>query len=166
MGMNKNDFDCLAVKFTLMEGRGEWNEKSFTRYSMIMSDLWDQISEIADLNKDGAVTVEEFQTSLKNVCQGKDYDDLPSSFKQWIVAMFNTIDTDGDGYIGIEEFRYDCVNRQAVSDLKELDKAFTRISENGGVTRTRYQQLFAQFLGDTDPQSDGCFLFGPLPLRD
>ena len=66
--MNKNDFDCLAVKFTLMEGRGEWNEKrfglllqlnkieiisifSFTRYSMIMSDLWDQISEIADLNK-------------------------------------------------------------------------------------------------------------------
>ena len=24
---------------------------SFTRYSMIMSDLWDQISEIADLNK-------------------------------------------------------------------------------------------------------------------
>ena len=41
------------------------------------------------------MTVEEFQTSLKNVCQGKDYDDLPSSFKQWIVAMFNTIDTDG-----------------------------------------------------------------------
>ena len=46
--------------------------------------------------QDGAVTVEEFQSSLKNVCQGKDYDDLPSSFKQWIVAMFNTIDTDGN----------------------------------------------------------------------
>ena len=41
----------------------------------------------------------------------------------------------GDGFIGIEEFRYDCVNRQAISDLKELDKAFTTISENGGVTR-------------------------------
>ena len=71
--LNKNDFDCLAVKFTVLEGRGEWNEKrfefnfyqqisvilrfqwdicfSFTRYSMIMSDLWDQISDIADLNK-------------------------------------------------------------------------------------------------------------------
>ena len=46
--------------------------------------------------QDGAVTVEEFQSSLKNVCQDKDYDDLPSSFKQWIVAMFNTIDTDGN----------------------------------------------------------------------
>ena len=41
------------------------------------------------------MTIEEFQTSVKNVCQGKEYDDLPSSFKQWIVAMFNTIDTDG-----------------------------------------------------------------------
>ena len=28
--MNKNDFDCLAVKFTVMEGRGEWNEKRST----------------------------------------------------------------------------------------------------------------------------------------
>jgi len=162
--LNKNDFDCLAVKFTVMEGRGEWSEKSFTRYSMIMCDLWDQISEIADLNKDGAVTIEEFQTSLKNVCQGKEYDDLPSSFKQWIVAMFNTIDTDGDGFIGLDEYRYDCVNRQAVTQLQDLDKAFKKIAENGGVTRTRYQQLFAQFLGDTDPTCDGCFLFGPLPL--
>ena len=25
--LNKNDFDCLAVKFTAMEGRGTWNEK-------------------------------------------------------------------------------------------------------------------------------------------
>ena len=70
--LNKNDFDCLAVKFTVMEGRGEWSDKrwrftshlffmqckisdnklfSFSRYSMIMSDLWDQIAEIADLNK-------------------------------------------------------------------------------------------------------------------
>ena len=27
--MNKNDFDCLAVKFTVMEGRGQWNDKRF-----------------------------------------------------------------------------------------------------------------------------------------
>ena len=63
---------------------------------MIMSDLWDMIADVADLNKDGAVTVEEFQISLKSVCQGKEYDDLPSAFKQWIVAIFNTIDTDGE----------------------------------------------------------------------
>ena len=37
--LNKNDFDCLAVKFTVMEGRGEWTEKSFTQYSMIMRSI-------------------------------------------------------------------------------------------------------------------------------
>ena len=41
------------------------------------------------------MTIEEFQSALKNVSQGKEYDELPSTFKQWIVAMFNTIDTDG-----------------------------------------------------------------------
>jgi len=162
--LNKNDFDCLAVKFTIMEGKGEWSKKSFTRYTVIMSDLWDQIAEVADLNKDGAVTVEEFQTAVQSVCLDKEYDDLPSAFKQFITAMFNTIDTDGDGFIGLEEYRYDCVTRQAVTSVEDIDKAFSKISESGGLTRTRYQQLFAQYLGDTDKDSQGCFLFGPLPV--
>ena len=42
------------------------------------------------------MTVEEFQAAIKSVCIGKDYDDLPSAFKQFITAMFNTIDTDGE----------------------------------------------------------------------
>ena len=72
----------------------------------------------------------------------------------------------GDGFVGLEEYRYDCVTRQAVSSIDDIDKAFHRISESGGVTRTRYQQLFARYLhlGDTDKNSQGCFLFGPLPL--
>ena len=70
----------------------------------------------------------------------------------------------GDGFIGLEEYRYDCVTRQAVSSVSDIDKAFGVISESGGVTRTRYQQLFAQYLGDTDNTYHGCFLFGPLPL--
>ena len=42
------------------------------------------------------MTVDEFQSALKSVCLGKEYDDLPSAFKQFITAMFNTIDTDGE----------------------------------------------------------------------
>ena len=41
----------------------------------------------------------------------------------------------GDGFIGLDEYRYDCVNRQAVTQLQDLDKAFKKIAENGGVTR-------------------------------
>ena len=68
-----------------------------------------------------------------------------------------------DGFIGLEEYRYDCVTRQAVTSVDDIDKAFAKISESGGVTRTRYQQLFAEYLGDTDTSSPGCALFGPLP---
>lgn len=56
--------------------------------------------------------------------------------------MLSPIDTNmvlgsysGDGFIGLEEYRYDCVNRQAVTNIKDLDKAFKKISENGGITR-------------------------------
>ena len=30
--LNKNDFDCLAVKFTVMEGRGEWSDKRLPQF--------------------------------------------------------------------------------------------------------------------------------------
>ena len=41
--MNKNDFDCLAVKFTVMEGRGEWNEK---RFGLVCHQLNKKVGEI------------------------------------------------------------------------------------------------------------------------
>ena len=78
--------------------------------------------------------------------------------------IFNANYSAGDGFIGLEEYRYDCVTRQAVTSVEDIDKAFSKISESGGLTRTRYQQLFAQYLGDTDKDSQGCFLFGPLPV--
>ena len=65
----------------------------------------------------------------------------------------------GDGFVGLEEYRYDCVNRQAVASIDDIDKAFDRISESGGVTRTRYQQLFAQYLGDTNKDASFLVLF-------
>lgn len=61
--------------------------------------------------------------------------------------MFNTIDADGDGFIGLEEFRYDVVNRQPVHSIEEVDRAFEKISDGGGVTRAQYENMFARYLG-------------------
>ena len=29
--LNQHDFDCLAVKFTLLEGRGQWNKARYKK---------------------------------------------------------------------------------------------------------------------------------------
>ena len=48
--MRKGLVSAVAVAATKLD-KIKIPISSFTRYSMIMSDLWDQISEIADLNK-------------------------------------------------------------------------------------------------------------------
>lgn len=37
------------------------------------------------------------------------------------------IDINADGILGIEEFRYDCVQRMVVDDIKVIDDAFNTL---------------------------------------
>ena len=38
--LNQHDFDCLAVKFTLLEGRGQWNKARYKKSKVkVISDL-------------------------------------------------------------------------------------------------------------------------------
>ena len=41
--LNQHDFDCLAVKFTLLEGRGQWNKARYKKTKQ--SDLWPKYSK-------------------------------------------------------------------------------------------------------------------------
>lgn len=49
--LDKRDFDCLAVRNTIIEGKGEWSEERYASNSKVMADLWEQIAELADFNK-------------------------------------------------------------------------------------------------------------------
>ena len=79
--------------------------------------------------------------------------------------MFNTIDADGDGFIGLEEFRYDVVNRQPVHSIEEVDRAFEKISDGGGVTRAQYENMFARYLGSQVRGYMRIFNYNILPYR-
>merc|ERR1712168_1101760 len=161
--LDKTDFECLAVKNTIMEGKGAWDASSYNKNKGVMINLWDQIAEIADFDKNGEVDSDEFMRGVETACKGKSYNELPEAFKFFIEAQFRTIDVDGDGSIGLEEFRYDCVSRMAYSNVEVLDEAFKKVSEAGSLTFARYKDLYAQFLGNPD---EGCIarnLFGPLP---
>lgn len=165
--LDKNDFECLAVRNTVIEGKGEWNDATFKKNQEVMANLWNEIAELADFNKDGEVSAEEFKKGIELSCKGKAFADLPAAFKFFIDAQFRTIDVDGDGSVGITEYRVDCVNRMAYTNIKDLDDAYNKLLNDddkkaGGITLARYQELYAQFIGNPDESNPAVNLFGPL----
>jgi len=167
--LDKNDFECLAVRNTVIEGKGDWNEATFKKNQEVMANLWNEIAELADFNKDGEVSTEEFTKGIELSCKGKAFADLPSAFKFFIDSQFRTIDVDGDGSVGLTEFRVDCVNRMAYKNIADLDAAYNKLLNDedkkvGGITLARYQELYAQFIGNPDESCPAVNLFGPLEV--
>jgi len=169
--LDKNDFECLAVRNTIIESKGKWDDAKFAKNKEVMANLWNEIAELADFNKDGEVSVEEFKKGISASCKDKAYKDFPTAFKFFIDSSFRTIDIDGDGAVGLEEFRFDCVNRNAYRTVDELNQAYEKLlteddKKKGGITLERYQELYAQFIGNPDESCSACYLFGPLTVLD
>jgi len=167
--LDKNDFECLAVRNTVIETKGKWCENVYKKNQEIMANLWNEIADLADFNKDGEVSVEEFKKGIEMSCKGKNYADFPQAFKFFIDSSFRTIDVDGDGSVGLDEYRSDCVKRMAYKSIQELDAAYEKLlteadKKAGGITLERYQELYAHFIGNPDETCNGCFLFGPLEI--
>merc|ERR1712038_185502 len=167
--LDKSDFECLAVRNTVIEGKGNWDEAVFKKNQEVMANLWNEIAELADFNKDGEVSADEFMKAIEANCERKSFAEFPPAFKAFITGVFKAIDVDGDGSVGLTEFRVDCVNRMAYKDIKDLDAAYEKLLNDddkkaGGITLARYQELYAQFIGNPDETCNACYLFGPLQV--
>jgi len=167
--LDKNDFECLALRNTLIEGRGEWFEDKYAANQKIMANLWNEIAELADFNKDGEVSDDEFKQAVQKNCSGKPYDQFPNAFKAFIANQFKTIDVNGDGMVGVDEYRLDCISRSAFSSIQEIDDAYNKLcteddKKAGGINIARYQELYAQFISNPDEGCNAVYLFGPLKV--
>jgi len=167
--LDKRDFDCLALKVTVIEGKGEWDQNAYEANKAIMDALWLEIAELADFNKDQEVSVEEFKAAIKQHCSGKGFSEFPSAFRGFIANDFKTMDINGDGFVGIDEFRLSVVSRTAVADIKLIDDSYNSlVSEEdkaaGGISLKRYQDLYADFISNPDENSPSRHLFGPLSI--
>ena len=58
--LDQNDFECLAVRNTVIETKGKWCENVFKKNQEIMANLWNEIAELADFNKVSAHIVLTF----------------------------------------------------------------------------------------------------------
>jgi Ca2+-binding EF-hand superfamily protein len=166
-----NDFESMALKYTIVEGKGAYNAEVHNTNKKIMHDLWHEMAELADYNKDGNVTVEEFKQGVQTVCVGKKFEQFPQSLKHAINCKFHATDLNGDGKVSLEEYRMDCVNRSAFQDIQEIDDCFNKLvtdedKAKGGITKDRYQELYAQFIGSAEGDVPGSYLFGPLTVYE
>uniref|UniRef100_A0A182MS55 EF-hand domain-containing protein n=1 Tax=Anopheles culicifacies TaxID=139723 RepID=A0A182MS55_9DIPT len=77
--LDNNDFQCMALRASVIEGKGDINPARLNEYKFIMKSLWDEISALADFDKDGKITTEEFKQAVKQTCVGKPYADFPKT---------------------------------------------------------------------------------------
>ncbi|XP_044592551.1 sarcoplasmic calcium-binding protein 1 [Cotesia typhae] len=165
--LNQHDFECMALKMTLMEGKGDFNYNRYQENLHIMLSLWEEIAELADFNKDGVVTVEEFKEAVQKSCMGRPYRDFPQAMKMFIDSHFKLVDINEDGLIAAEEYRYNCATRIPLDSIEALNEAYQSLltdddRKRGGLTLARFQELYAQFLGNPDETCPAVHLFGPL----
>ncbi|CAL4145936.1 unnamed protein product [Meganyctiphanes norvegica] len=169
--LDKNDFECLALRNTLIEGHGEFPDAIYESNRKIMLNLWNEIAELADFNKDGEVSVDEFKSAVQKHCNGKNYEAFPPAFKLFIASQFKTVDVNGDGLVGVDEYRLDCITRSAFNNIKEIDDAFDHLASDadkaaGGISLARYEELYAHFISNPDEGCSAVYLFGPLKVID
>merc|ERR1712226_608383 len=67
------DFEGLAVRNTVIEGKGNWDEGTFKKNQEVMANLWNEIAELADFNKDGEISSDEFIKAIGVAAKGKTY---------------------------------------------------------------------------------------------
>lgn len=164
--LDQKDFDCMALRATVIEGKGDCSETRLAEYQKVMRNLWGELSDLADFDKDGRITTEEFKEAVRKTCVGKKYGEFPQAMKAFIDSNFRIMDVNNDGVIGLEEFRYNAIQRLATDEIKIVDDAFNALLNDndkkaGGMTIARYQDLYAEYMGNPD-FNNACFLFGPF----
>ncbi|XP_033249677.1 sarcoplasmic calcium-binding protein, alpha-B and -A chains isoform X2 [Drosophila miranda] len=75
--LDQNDFLCMAVRACVVEGKGDCSSSRLDDYKKLMTNLWDEISAIADDDKDGKISNQEFKDAVKKTCVGKKYEEFP-----------------------------------------------------------------------------------------
>ncbi|XP_019871708.1 sarcoplasmic calcium-binding protein 1 isoform X2 [Aethina tumida] len=164
--LDERDFACLALRAAIIEGKGEFSYNRLQEHQHIMLSLWEEIAELADFDKDGKITVDEFKIAVQQCCFGRRYEDFPQAMKMFIDSNFKMLDLNDDGVVDADEYRFNCITKFAIDDVDIVDEAFNNMLNDddrrrGGITLSRYQELYAEFLGNPE-ETSAVYLFGPL----
>jgi Ca2+-binding EF-hand superfamily protein len=124
--------------------------------------LWDTLADMADLDRDGRITPDEYRSSV--VSSFIDGDRFEPVFRPAIEAVLAVADTDGDGLLQPQEFLL--VHEAFGRSEQDSEYAFAALDLDGDGALGCAELLHAvrDYYTSADPNAIGNLMFGRLPV--
>jgi len=142
---------------------GGWTEGSpeYERNLHAVLQEWESVRDSADLDDNGAVTVEEYLRYADIFLD--DRDAVRAYARGDVQLLFDAIDTDGDEAITVDEYRAYLQACGVDASAADVFFAHADLDQDGYITRREMSHAVEEFLISEDPNAAGNFMFGPLP---
>lgn len=156
--LGKADYERFAKRFCEIQGYVPGSAEHEAAYAHNMA-AWEQVQQVADKDRDGRVSLEEYLESWDiTLGDEKLYDQLVTGYAQSLLALW---DRDGDGRLsGVEYAAFlDCYG---VGE-KSAREAFRHLDPDGRgyLTLETLTGRYDEFLLSDDPDAPGSWVFGP-----
>ncbi|MFJ2740598.1 EF-hand domain-containing protein [Streptomyces sp. NPDC087440] len=154
--LQKDDFEALVERWGRLPGAEPGTELR-SRLETLLMGWWDGLLSVADANHDGKVDKSELLVLVDRLPT------LRAQVEATAHALFDAVDTSGDGRISPEEHRRlvdvwhgRTVDTEGVFDVLDRDG-------DGYLSRTEFAELWCQFWISDDPSEPGNLMCGRIP---
>jgi Ca2+-binding EF-hand superfamily protein len=122
--------------------------------SGVFMQLWESL-RAADTDGDDRVTLDE-------ALAFQDQNFTPEAVTGFAQVIFPVLDSDGDGAIGIDEYR--SLLKSSSIDPAVADEIFPRLDADGDgqISRAEFEQLYQEYFLSDDADAPGSSLWGPF----
>lgn len=155
--LGKADYERMAKRICEIQAYVPGSAEHEAAYAQNMA-VWEQVQQVADKDRDGRVSLEEYLESW-NITLGDEklHDQLVTGYAQSVLALW---DRDDDGRLSGVEYAA-CLGCYGVG-AEGAREAFRHLDRGGRgylATETLIKR-YEEFLGD-DPDAPGNWLAGP-----
>jgi Ca2+-binding EF-hand superfamily protein len=159
--IERSDFEASAGR---MADEFELSSHSPARQRLLELSLgvWDHLDSVADTNRDGEITLEEYKQAFSSGLL-----ETEASFEQgyqpFLQAIMAIADTDGDGMLDADEHARWTGSLMNLPD-GDARQIHRRLDTDGDglITTQDLLQAIHDFYFDENPDSVGMWLLGPL----
>lgn len=154
--VDKKDFEQAAENISKLRGWKQGDAKYKETLDALLK-VWDGLQNVADANKDGEVTADEWVTMWEAYAKN------PSSAYDWqnqyCKFIFQLEDASNDGAIDSEEFS--TVYASFGLNKEEAVTAFQKMAKGkANVSWPEFQELWKEYFVTEEPNAPGNFIFG------